>query len=176
MEYLPITLKTLHLGVAGLGLYVSIEGQEQINPSGGSDATTASPTNAGFDKSNFMFAAYVVTVVALAQLAVLFYFHNYGARDTHFRVAYFLLAIVNIIFGSILLQGAATLLRVPVGAEGDGTTPANTFTKVTGKTEDVAIAAAVLGALTIAFNFVNIYHASYAVGGNDGLRMTPRRR
>ena len=171
MEYLPITLKTLHLGVAGLGLYVAIEGQEQIDPS--ETGTSAFGTDSGFDKSNFMFAAYIVTVIALAQLAVLFYFHNYGANSTHFRVAYFMLAIVNIIFGAILLQGAATLLRVPTDAEGAATP---SFTKVTGKTEEVAIGAAVLGALTIAFNFVNIYHAGYAVGGNDGLRITPRRR
>ena len=171
MEYLPITLKTLHLGVAGLGLYVAIEGQEQIDPS--ETASTTTEASSGFNKSNFMFAAYVVTVIALVQLAVLFYFHNYGGNSTHFRVAYFMLAMVNIIFGSILLQGAVTLLRVPSGAEGAA---APSFTKVTGKTEEVAIGAAVLGALTIAFNFVNIYHASYAMGGNNGIRITPRRR
>ena len=175
MEYLPITLKTLHFGVAGLGLYVAIEGQEQIDITNGNGSST-DYLRSGFDKSNFMFAAYVVTIIALVQLAVLFYFHNYGASPTHFRVTYFLLAMVNIIFGSILLQGAATLLAVPEGAEGDGTTPTGSFTKVTGKAEEVAIGAAVLGALTIAFNFVNIYHASYAMGGNDGLRITPRRR
>ena len=175
MEYLPITLKTLHLGVAGLGLYVAIEGQEQIDITVG-NGTTTDVIKSGFEKPNFMFAAYVVTIIALVQLAVLFYFHNYGGNSTHFRVAYFMLAMVNIIFGSILLQGAVTLLVVPEGAEGDGTTPPGSFTKVTGKTEEVAIGAAVLGALTIAFNFVNIYHASYAMGGNNGIRITPRRR
>jgi hypothetical protein len=174
MEYLPITLKTLHLGVAGLGLYVAIEGQEQIDAEyGTTNATSATTFNSGFQKNNFMFAAYVVTVIALVQLAVLFYFHNYGGNSTHFRVAYFMLAIVNIIFGSILLQGAVTLLRVPSGAEGTGD---GSYVKVTGKTEEVAIGAAILGALTIAFNFVNIYHASYAMGGNNGIRITPRRR
>jgi hypothetical protein len=172
MEYLPSTLKVLHLGVAGLGLYVSVEGQDQIDPSFTS-LTSTNEAYSGFSKQNFLFAAYIVTVVALVQLCVLFYFHNYGAKESHFRVTYFLLAMVNIIFSSFLLQGAVTLLQVPTDADGSGS---GKYVKVTGKTEDVAIAAAVLGALTIAFNFVNIYHASYAKGGNDGLRITPRRK
>ena len=166
MEYLPSTLKVLHLGVAGLGLYVSIEGQDKIFPGRGG-TTTASIAETGFQKDTFIFSAYIVTVIALVQLAVLFYFHNYGAKESHFRVVYFMLAIVNIIFASFLLQGAATLMVVPSGSSA---------TVVTGDEHDVAIGAAVLGALVIAFNFVNIYHASYARGGNDGLRITPRRK
>ena len=176
MEYLPSTLKVLHLGVAGLGLYVSIEGQDKLdtftaNASG--VESTARYDHTGFQKDTFMFSAYIVTIVALVQLAVLFYFHNYGAKESHFRVAYFTLAIINIIFSSILLQGAATLLVIPEGASGTG---AGQVEKVEGKEEDVAVAAAVLGALVIAFNFVNMYHAAYAMGGNDGLRITPRRK
>ena len=167
MEYLPTTLKTLHLGVAGLGLYVAIEGQDKITPV---QNTTTLAQQSGFNKSNFLFAAYIVTVVAFIQLSVLFYFHNYGGNSTHFRVSYFLLAVINIIFGSILLQGAVTLLRPGSVAEADG------ISAVTGEAHEVAVGAAVLGALTLAFNFVNIYHASTAMGGNDRLRITPRRR
>ena len=174
MEYLPSTLKVLHLGVAGLGLYVSIEGQEELDPSLNPEETT-DQTSTGFSKSNFMFSAYIVTIIALVQLAVLFYFHNYGAKESHFRVTYFVLAMINIIFGSYLLQGAVTLLRIPEGAE--GTAGTGQVVHLTGsKDKDVAVGAAVLGALVITFNFVNIYHASYARGGNDGLRMTPRRK
>ena len=176
MEYLPSTLKVLHLGVAGLGLYVSIEGQDQLDPTADSNTTSTTEQFSGFSKQNFLFAAYIVTVVALVQLCVLFYFHNYGAKESHFRVTYFLLAMVNIIFSSFLLQGAVTLLRVPTDAHETPVSTTGKYVKVTGKSEDVAIAAAVLGALTIAFNFVNIYHASYARGGNDGLRITPRRK
>tara|TARA_R110001632_G_scaffold31867_5_gene82875 strand:+ start:982 stop:1503 length:522 start_codon:yes stop_codon:yes gene_type:complete len=173
MEYLPSTLKVLHLGVAGLGLYVSIEGQEELDPFVDPEETTNQALT-GFSKSNFMFSAYIVTIIALVQLAVLFYFHNYGAKESHFRVTYFVLAMINIIFGSYLLQGAVTLLRIPEGAEGAGTGQVVHLTR--SKDKDVAVGAAVLGALVITFNFVNIYHASYARGGNDGLRITPRRK
>ena len=166
MEYLPTTLKTLHLGVAGLGLYVSIEGQDKIWPNRGT--TTAGP-NSGFEKDEFMSAAYIVTVIACLQLAVLYYFHNYRGKESHFRLAYFVLAIVNLIFGAIVLQGAATLLRPASGSSN---------TVVTGKEHDVAVAGAVLGALVVAFNFVNLYHAGHAMvrptGGRG--RGSPRRK
>ena len=166
MEYLPTTLKTLHLGVAGLGLYVSIEGQDKIWPNRGT--TTAGP-NSGFEKDEFMSAAYIVTVIACLQLAVLYYFHNYRGKESHFRLAYFVLAIVNLIFGAIVLQGAATLLRP---ASGSG------LTVVTGKEHDVAVAGAVLGALVVAFNFVNLYHAGHAMVRPSSARGrgSPRRK
>jgi hypothetical protein len=157
MEYLPTTLKTLHLGVAGLGLYVSIEGQDKIWPgrtNGGPPFNTASPEGSGFSKDEFMSAAYIVTVIACLQLAVLYYFHNYRGKESHFRLAYFVLAIVNLIFGAIVLQGAAGLLRAPSGSDN---------TVVTGDEHNVAVAGAVLGALVIAFNFVNLYHAGHAM-------------
>jgi hypothetical protein len=181
MEYLPSTLKVLHLGVAGLGLYVSIEGQDKIWPgrNGFAPATTAGPTQTGFEKDTFMSAAYIVTVVALLQLAVLYYFHNYRGKESHFRLSYFVLAVVNLVFGTILLQGAATLLRAPEGSSA---------TVVTGDEHNVAVGAAVLGALVIAFNFVNLYHAGHAVVGpmrkgklysptsmSGGKRMSPKK-
>ena len=169
MEYLPSTLKVLHLGVAGLGLYVSIEGQDKIWPGRGS-GTTATTELSGFEKNTFLSAAYIVTVVALLQLAVLFYFHNYKGKESHFRLAYFVLAVINLIFGTILLQGAATLLKTPSGS------PA---TVVTGTEHEVAVGGAVLGALVIAFNFVNLYHAGYAVMSPEGgrtMRRSPRRK
>ena len=103
-----------------------------------------------------MSAAYIVTVVAFLQLAVLFYFHNYRGKESHFRLAYFILAIVNLIFGSLVLQGAVVMLRPPTGS---------TATAVTGDEHNVAVGAAVLGALVIAFNFVNLYHAGHATVG-----------
>tara|TARA_R110002126_G_scaffold75099_2_gene187051 strand:+ start:5584 stop:6099 length:516 start_codon:yes stop_codon:yes gene_type:complete len=156
MEYLPTTLKTLHLGVAGLGLYVAIEGQDKLWPGSSSSTTTAAQANSGFQKDEFMSAAYIVTVIACLQLAVLYYFHNYRGKESHFRLAYFVLAIVNLIFGAIVLQGAATLLKKPAGS-GAG------VSVVTDKMHDVAVAGAVLGALVIAFNFVNLYHAGHAM-------------
>ena len=159
MEYLPSTLKVLHLGVAGLGLYVSIEGSEKIWP-GRADNDgidyTSNEQRSGFSKNNFSAAAYIVTVIACLQLAVLFYFHDYKGKESHFRLAYFTLAIINLVFGAVLLQGAATLLRSPDGAK---------LVIVTGDEYDVAIGAAVLGALVIAFNFVNLYHAGRATVG-----------
>ena len=170
MEYLPTTLKTLHLGVAGLGLYVAIEGQDKIWPGrGGGTGVNTAGTDSGFSKDEFLSATYIVTVIACLQLAVLYYFHNYKGKESHFRLAYFVLAIINLIFGAIVLQGAATLLRAP---EGSG------LTVVTGKEHDVAVAGAVLGALVVAFNFVNLYHAGHAMvrpAGGRG-RGSPRRK
>jgi hypothetical protein len=158
------TLKVLHLGVAGLGLYVSIEGQDKLGGQGTNyNAGTATP---GFDKDSFISSAYIVTVIALVQLAVLFFYHNYNGPVEHFRVAYFILAMVNLIFGTILLQGAAQLLH-PGGSviQQDIT---DNKDKVTGDSHTVAVGGAVLGSLIIAFNFANVYHASYAL--EEGLR------
>ena len=154
MEYLPTTLKTLHLGVAGLGLYVAIEGQDKIWPGRDDGGVYTAGLNSGFEKDEFLSATYIVTVIACLQLAVLYYFHNYRGKESHFRLAYFVLAIINLIFGAIVLQGAATLLRP---ASGSG------LTVVTGKEHNVAVAGAVLGALVVAFNFVNLYHAGHAM-------------
>jgi len=169
MEYLPSTLKVLHLGVAGLGLYVSIEGQDKIYPSRTTPGT-GFIADSGFQKDSFLSAAYIVTIVAFLQLAVLYYFHNYRGKESHFRLAYFVLAVVNLIFGALVLQSAATLLRGPDGAG---------LTVVTGDEHDIAIGAAVLGALVIAFNFVNLYHAGHAIvrpEGGRGMRRSPRRK
>jgi len=155
MEYLPSTLKVLHLGVAGLGLYVSIEGQDKIWV-GRVTPSTSFIGDSGFQKDTFLSAAYIVTVVAFLQLAVLYYFHNYKGKESHFRLAYFVLAVVNLIFGALVLQSATTLLREPDGAGLTGTT---------GTEHEVAVGAAVLGALVIAFNFVNLYHAGHATVG-----------
>jgi len=155
MEYLPSTLKVLHLGVAGLGLYVSIEGQDKIWVGRGTPNSTFIG-DSGFQKDTFLSAAYIVTVVAFLQLSVLYYFHNYKGKESHFRLAYFVLAVVNLIFGALVLQGATSLLRGPDGAG---------LTVVTGDEHNVAVGAAVLGALVIAFNFVNLYHAGHAVVG-----------
>jgi hypothetical protein len=171
MEYLPTTLKTLHLGVAGLGLYVSIEGQDKIWPARpiGTNQSTAYGVQSGFEKDEFMSAAYIVTVIACLQLAVLYYFHNYRGKESHFRLAYFTLAVVNLIFGAILLQGAATLLRPASGSDN---------VVVIGDEHNVAVASAVLGALVIAFNFVNLYHAGHAIvrPASTRGRSSPRRK
>ena len=145
------TLKVLHLGVAGLGLYVSIDGQDKLS---GQNATGQTSSTDGFDKDAFVSSAFVVTVIALVQLAVLFFYHNYGGPVQHFRIAYFILAMVNLIFGAILLQGAVQLLH-PGASD---TTPA-----VNDDVERVGTAAVVLGSLLIAFNFTNVYHASFAM-------------
>jgi hypothetical protein len=145
------TLKVLHLGVAGLGLYVSIDGQDKLS---GQNATGLTSSTDGFDKDAFVSSAFVVTVIALVQLAVLFFFHNYGGPIQHFRIAYFILAMVNLIFGAILLQGAVQLLH-PGASD---STP-----RINDDAHNVAVGGAVLGALLIAFNFTNVYHASYAM-------------
>ena len=165
MEYLPSTLKVLHLGVAGLGLYVSVEGQDKIWP--GRQAAGAPPFlptwdfKSGFRKSTYITSAYIVTVVAFLQLAVLFYYHNYGGKESHFRLAYLVLALINLIFGSLVLVGAVSLLYIPPTN--------NTVESISGLPDgpeyDVAVAGAVLGALVIAFNFVNLYHAGHATVG-----------
>jgi hypothetical protein len=168
MEYLPSTLKLLHLGVAGLGLYVSIEGQLKIWPGRTTSAVgaeTTDPFRSGFYKYNFVSAAYIVTVVALLQLAVLYYYHDYGGKESHFRLAYLTLALINLIFGSFLISGAVTLLDVPNFIPMDAGGGVSSLHEVTGVTHDIAMGGVILGALIIAFNFVNLYHAGYAIVG-----------
>lgn len=165
MEYLPISLKTAHLGVAGLGLYASIEGQDKIDPSTGTTETISADN--GFEKSTYLSAVYIVTVVALLQFAVLMYYHNYGGKESHFKVAYFGLALVNIIFSSIVIQQASTALHVTNGS---------TRTKPTGDAYDALLAGVVLGGVVLFANFVNMYHAGYAGVRNGGMRRSPRRK
>jgi len=69
------TLKVLHLGVAALGLYVSIEGQDQL--AGQFDPEPSGDTKTGFDKDAFVSSAYLITIIAVAQLCVLFFFHDF---------------------------------------------------------------------------------------------------
>ena len=165
MEYLPVSLKTAHLGVAGLGLYTAIEGQDKINNSDGTLTTVG--TN-GFQKDFYLSAVYIVTVVALLQLAVLFYYHNYGGKETHFRVAYFTLAVVNIIFSSIVIQQVSTALH-PING--------STLVSPSGKAYDSLVAGAVLGGIVLFANFVNMYHAGYAgLHNGGGMRRSPRRK
>ena len=176
MEYLPITLKTLHLGVAGLGLYVSIEGQDKLYVGDAATFNTINSTGNLFKKDDFMTAAYIVTIVACLQLAALYYFHNFKGKESHFRLAYFTFAIINLVFGAILLQGAVSLLSPTTATDGGGTvTP---IVAVTGKDHEIAVAGAVLGALVVAFNFVNLYHAGHAMVRSTGVRGrgSPRRK
>jgi len=180
MEYFPLGLKAAHIGVVGLGLYVAIEGQNKL-PSNSVEITDTVDTtnpNYGFQKDTFLFATYIVTLIALAQLFVLFYYHNYGGKESYFRGAFFVLALINIIFSAIVLQGAVTLLDNSSSITSEGTDiPVN---KITGDKETVAIAAATLGALVITFSFVNFYHADargnrMEIGVTTG-RRSPRRK
>ncbi len=162
MEYFPLGLKAAHIGVVGLGLYVAIEGQNKLDQNGVRDvASTEYLTSSyvhGFSKDTYLFSAYIITIIALAQLAVLYSYHNYKGKEPYFRVAFYMLALVNLIFSAVLLQGSATLLQakpqadLPIGG--------NEFYVVEGDAHIVAVAGAVLGALVIAFSFVNFYHAS----------------
>ena len=65
-----------------------------------------------------------------------------------------MLALVNLIFSAVLLQGSATLLQAKPQTDLLG---ANQFYVVEGDAHIVAVAGAVLGALVIAFSFVNFY-------------------
>ena len=166
MDYLPVSLKTAHLGVAGLGLYAAIEGQDRIDPATAS--LTTSNGQAGFEKSTYLSAVYVVTVIAILQLAVLFYYHNYGGHESHFRVAYFTLALVNLIFSTIIIQQGSTALSVAHGS---------TDSVPGGKTYDALVAGVVLGGIVLFANFVNMYHAGYAgLAPRGGMRRSPRRK
>ena len=180
MEYFPLGLKAAHIGVVGLGLYVAIEGQNKLEATGTGNPTPISPDNHlyGFIKEQFLYATYVVTLIALAQLFVLFYYHNYGGKEAYFRGAFFVLALINIIFASIVLQGAVTLLKTD-SAYTDGSGNAGTVNSLTGDKKTVSIAAAVLGGLVITFSFINFYHAgagaNRAEAGSMG-RRSPRRK
>ena len=163
------TLKILHFGVAGLGLYVSVEGQEKLS---GQNATNTSATSS-FDKDAFISSAFLVTIIAVAQICVLFFYHDFKGKENHFRLAYYILAIMNLIFGSILLQGAVSLLNTGANKGVSGTDPDN----LTDDAKRVRVAGAVLGSLVLAFNFVNIYHAGYAtLEGKLGRGRSPRRK
>ncbi len=161
MEYFPLGLKAAHIGVVGLGLYIAIEGQNQLHATsdpGGAVLDGPDTYVYGFSKETFLLGVYVVTVIALAQLFVLFYYHNFDGKESYFRGSFFVLALINIIFSAIVLQGAVTLLDTSSAYTDSGTQ--GTVGKLTGDREIVAIAAAVFGALVVTFSFVNFYHAS----------------
>jgi len=170
MEYFPLGLKAAHIGVVGLGLYVAIEGQNKLDQNG-STATAKLTSNLqhGFAKDTYLFSTYVITIIALAQLAVLYNYHNHGGKEPYFRVAFYILALVNLIFSAILLQQSATLLQ----AKPDNT-GGNPVVVVTGDAHKVAVAGAVLAALVITFSFINFYHAS-ATGNRREASLTMRR-
>ena len=178
MEYFPLGLKAAHIGVVGLGLYVAIEGQNKLDQSG-ERATNEYFTSSylhGFSKDTYLFSTYIITVIALAQLAVLYSYHNYKGKEPYFRVAFYMLALVNLIFSAVLLQGSATLLQAKPQTDLLGGLE---YYVVEGDAHRVAVAGAVLGALVVAFSFVNFYHAS-ATGNRMEASLTkklsPRRK
>ncbi len=83
MEYFPLGLKAAHIGVVGLGLYVAIEGQNKLDQNGSTAINTLTTSNLqhGFAKDMYLFSTYVITIIALAQLAVLYNYHNHGCKE-----------------------------------------------------------------------------------------------
>ena len=152
MEYVPHALGTLHLGLVGLGLYVSGMGTAHLKPENASENAFREVT---VDKTRLTSSAIAITVLALVQAATLFSYHYYGFEDSQFKGAYFIMAIVNIILGSIVLAESIELLQI----EG------MTLTNPSGGTDDldndntILIASTVFAGLTIVLNMVNLYHA-----------------
>jgi len=169
MDYLPVSLKVSHLGMVALGLYVSIEGMVALKPESASENSFREVT---VNKTRLVSSAFALTVFAGVQLAVLYNFHNYGGDISNFRYAYFVLALVNIILGSIILAESIELLKI------DGmrlSTPGTeTDTLNLNNPDNVLVAAIVFGALAILFNMVNLYHTRTA--RNTVMRRSPRRK
>jgi hypothetical protein len=155
MEYVPHTLGTLHLGLVGLGLYVSGMGTAHLKPENASENAFREVT---VDKTRLTSSAIAITVLALVQLATLFSYHYYGFEDYQFKGAYFVLAIVNIILGSIVLAESIELLQV------EGMTLSNSSGGTDGLDNDnhILIGATVFAGLTIVLNMLDLYHAKTA--------------
>ena len=99
----------------------------------------------------------------------MFFFHDYKGTETHFRLAYFVVAVLSIIFGSILLQGAVTLYN-------DGTNTNDTKFDSKSKYLDFARGGGLgLAVVVLLFNFVNLYHAGYAVLDRGSRKMSPKK-
>ena len=164
MDYLPVSLKVSHLGMVALGLYVSIDGMIELSPQNASETAFREVT---VNKTRLVASAFALTVFAGVQLAVLYNFHNYGGDISNFRYAYFALALVNIILGSIVLAESIELIKI------DGVT-GNTNIPNLDNPDNVLVAAIVFGALAILFNMVNLYHTKTA--RNTVMRRSPRRK
>ena len=168
MDYLPVSLKVSHLGMVALGLYVSIDGMVALKPESASENSFREVT---VNKTRLVASAFALTVFAGVQLAVLYNFHNYGGDISNFRYAYFAIALVNIILGSIVLAESIELLKI------DGmklSTPGTTDVLNLNNPDNVLVAAIVFGALAILFNMVNLYHTRTA--RNTVMRRSPRRK
>lgn len=154
MDYIPHALGTLHLGLVGLGLYVSGMGTARLKPENASENAFREVT---VDKTRLTSSAIAITVLALVQAATLFAYHYYGFEDYQFKGAYFIIAIVNIILGSIVLAESIELLQVDGMTLGSGTTPATD--SELDNDDTILIASTVFAGLTIVLNMVNLYHA-----------------
>lgn len=166
MEYLPISLKVSHLGMVGLGLYVSIDGMLKLSPENASESAFREVT---VNKTRLVASAFALTVFAGVQLAVLYNFHNFGGDINNFRYAYFSLALVNIILGAIVLAESVELIKI------DGmTSPVSTNPDKMDYPDNVLIASIVFGGLAILFNMVNLYHTRTA--RHTVMRRSPRKK
>jgi len=171
MKGLQQTLKVLHVLVAGLAIAVSVIAQDQLSgqftPGSGDNAVNYSTR--GFDKDAFVSSAFLISIFAITQICLLFFFHDYKGTETHFKLAYFIVAVLSIIFGSILLQGAVTLYN-------DGTNEGNSFNEALDKYRNFARGGGLaLAVVVLLFNFVNLYHAGYAVLDRGSRKMSPKK-
>ena len=164
MEYLPISLKVSHLGMVGLGLYVSIDGMLKLSPENASESAFREVT---VNKTRLVASAFALTVFAGVQLAVLYNFHNFGGDINNFRYAYFSLALVNIILGAIVLAESVELIKI------DGMTSTSPSGELDNP-DNVLIASIVFGGLAIFFNMVNLYHTRTA--RHTVMRRSPRKK
>lgn len=156
----PGFLKLLHVSLIPLGLYVAAQTEYKIKPESISEQEFRELT---VNKTRAVSSTIALLVFIVAQLAMLYKFHDFGMEVNQFKLGYFVFSVINVILASIVISEFSEFVRLN-GSSGGPTGFLATM-----------IAGVVFGGLALLFNIANLYHVS-SITGVPNKRMSPRRK
>lgn len=153
-------LKLLHFSLLPLGVYVAAQTEYKIEPASISEQDFRELT---VNKTRAVSSTIALLVFILAQLAMLYKFHDFGMEVNQFKLGYFIFSVFNVVLAAIVLSEFCELVRLN---DTDGGPTGLLATMIVG---------VVFGGLALLFNMANLYHIS-SLTGVSGKRMSPRRK
>jgi hypothetical protein len=156
----PSILKSLHFLLIPFGIYVAAQTSYKIQPESISETHFRELT---VNKTRALASTISLLVFIIAQLAMLYKFHDFGMEVNQFKLGYFVFSVINIILASIVLSEYSEFVRLN-GSEGGPTGFVATM-----------VMGILFSSLALIFNMANLYHIS-SLTGVSGKRMSPRRK
>ena len=156
----PMLLKSLHFLLIPFGLYVAAQTEYKIKPAEWSETQFRELT---VNKTRALASTISLLVFILAQLAMLYKFHDFGMEVNQFKLGYFVFSVINVLLASIVLSEYSEFARLN-GSDGGPTGFVATM-----------VMGILFASLALIFNIANLYHIS-SLTGVSAKRMSPRRK